>query len=476
MSQYIEIKQEFTTRFVKIIMPFIHQGISSIYDEAVQVTKDKKMSEVIKSFRVFLKEIPKWNKALVADESNKISSENEIGNLIHKLLEAVIKSHIQVLTRYNDLTAKLPIKMPKDYSFETFIHSCYVECAKEFFDNSLLFIITNDDEKNITNLQLAQNTIKEAIINAIRKMLPYEDIVQVYLLNDDELIAEQERVDLNQLIPNNKPRLIVSNITNSASSQFDKVKKLLAKEASNSSTESYDSSTDSRNSDSKYSDITQSNTSKRSASSSHRSSTHPAQLKEDSVVQNTRRQTSEKPHKSSEKPPSYDNFDSAVNSIIAHSSSHYGNEIKGVDTGVKKDVERKEISPVIEKKEIIQQPTTNNEFVQQPTTNNGFVQKVTIPSNDTFRKKHGGDSEKRRHRRREMESSRLLETRESSKPVAQKQDPTDSASYYQSDQIIDRFNNVSNDNRYVTSKPSTVNAELMSINKIKPDMSRYKQI
>jgi hypothetical protein len=102
------------------------------------------------------------------------------------LVKAVIKSHIIVLA-YSVKNKKIIIDKKEHEKVETktFIHKCYVECSKLFYDHPLLFWhdLPNNEKKD--NQRIIYQLIKIGIKNAIKKVLPMKLILDAYL-NADE--------------------------------------------------------------------------------------------------------------------------------------------------------------------------------------------------------------------------------------------------------------------------------------------------
>jgi hypothetical protein len=205
MNYLVETKTEYTTQLTNILVPLIYDGISSIYEDARKVAKN---NEELKIFQSFLKKVPKWNKSLLENEASRILTMSGCSDLLQDLINAVIKSNIMILTNTPPQDKhKLQIKIRIE--FVIFIHNCYIETARIFYNNPYLFYhnIAMYDLKR--NQREAFDQIKNSIIEAIRKMLPLKLILQEYLGNSfkenketdfDQHMSEVDKSNLNTML------------------------------------------------------------------------------------------------------------------------------------------------------------------------------------------------------------------------------------------------------------------------------------
>ena len=197
----IEIKKEYTTQLINMLTPHIYDGINSIYQEVKGIAKD---GEELKMFQGFLAKIPNWNETILADEASRIKRANEKNaDIIDDLIKAVIQSNILLLTS-TDLSEKQ--KVLKEFNiqlnYEKFIHNIYIEVAKIFYNYPFLFFHKVPTLEYKKNQLKAHKLIKEAIEEAIRKMLPLQLILKKYLgtvvdVEDDKYIRSLVQTENN---------------------------------------------------------------------------------------------------------------------------------------------------------------------------------------------------------------------------------------------------------------------------------------
>jgi len=205
MNYLVETKTEYTIQLTNILVPLIYEGISSIYEDAIKIANK---DEELKTFQIFLKKIPKWNVNLLDNETNRILCMSTCPELLKNLLNAVIKANIMILTNTQP-SDKSSIKINTKFNFKEFIHNCYIESARIFYNNPFLFYHKHSIYDVNRNQKDAKENIKNAIIEAIRKMLPLKMIIKEYLgnsfkndtnINIDNTLSEAEIHNLNNMI------------------------------------------------------------------------------------------------------------------------------------------------------------------------------------------------------------------------------------------------------------------------------------
>jgi hypothetical protein len=205
MNYLVETKNEYTIQLTNILVPLIYEGISSIYDDAIKIANQE---EELKTFQIFLKKIPKWNNNLLENETNRILCMSTCPELLKKLVDAVVKANIMILTNTHPSDKSL-LKINTNFDFKEFIHNCYIESARSFYTNPFLFYHKHSLYDINRNQKDAKEIIRNAIIEAIRKMLPLNMIIKEYLgnsfkddsnVNIDVTISEAKKQNLKNLM------------------------------------------------------------------------------------------------------------------------------------------------------------------------------------------------------------------------------------------------------------------------------------
>lgn len=199
-----EIKNEYTTFLINLITPFIYEGIRSVYAFSLNAHKEflergkndptVKSPGILKIFQLSLKEIPTLNNNSIELETNRIKSGSKCADWFDDLVKAVIKSNIVLLTFTNP--KKIPDIVKEKYheriDVKDYIHKCYIESARVIYNNPELFWHEYSPLEIKRNQREACELIKQAIKEAIRKMLPIKLILKDYLQNDYIIEEENE--------------------------------------------------------------------------------------------------------------------------------------------------------------------------------------------------------------------------------------------------------------------------------------------
>lgn len=196
MSSLQESRNEWCARLINILTPLVIEGVKSIFDESWKLCQENDESDkYLMTFQNFLARIPKWNTAIVDEETNRILEKSNCGYL-NDLISCVHIIQLKSLTcmRVGNKQKKIDISVP---SLNDFIHKVYINSARKIYTNIYLF------EKNISPLQIQKHNreleliIKEQILNTIRENIPVENILKVYLdetIEDDVQVEEKEEI------------------------------------------------------------------------------------------------------------------------------------------------------------------------------------------------------------------------------------------------------------------------------------------
>lgn len=206
---FVETKYEYTTQLVNVLTPLVYEGLQSIYTEAVKVSNGA--DNVLKVFQSFLRRIPKWNPEMIKQESDRIMNSSKSYAWLPDLVKATLKANMIVLTYSPNSrnSNKIDPQSYKNVKIEDFIHKIYIECARELWNNPYLMYHQYPPIELKRNQRDTIILIKESIKEAIRKLLPLKQILEIYLgeelepnqINDfDRNITEAEERNIQKLI------------------------------------------------------------------------------------------------------------------------------------------------------------------------------------------------------------------------------------------------------------------------------------
>jgi len=178
-NSIVEAKKQYTQQLIDILTPFIYQGLKSILQTC------KTDSKVLRTFQEKLCSVPKWNQDIIDREYNRIIIEHD-NDFLEKLIEAVFISNVKVLSTIRVGRNKpINIKVPEA---KTFLHKCYVECARYIYQDPYLM---DDRETHLSfaeiqrNIKRSQIAINTCIDKTIRDLIPIQSILENYLNDID---------------------------------------------------------------------------------------------------------------------------------------------------------------------------------------------------------------------------------------------------------------------------------------------------
>jgi len=229
MNYLVETKKEYTLQLVNIIVTPIYEGLAALYDDARGMAKN---DQVLKVFQVLLRRITKWNKDMISEETERIKLRSKCYDWVEDLLKAIIKANIILLTTTSPSYSfkYLDDKTYHNIEFSNFVHRCYVECARQLYDNPYLFYDGYPKIDIQRNRREAKIVIKGAIQEAIRKMLPIKHILREYLGHtyQDGDVNEDFESSISEADINNLKQLINKDLTG----DFTQITSVVPKETS----------------------------------------------------------------------------------------------------------------------------------------------------------------------------------------------------------------------------------------------------
>ena len=185
-SNFSQTKIEYTKLLIDLVLNNYYDFFNELYNNSKQNLYDK--NTIIHSFRKKLENIPNWNQDIVLKESNLILEKINC-DYFSDIITAVYLSHTKILTTINKniKDKKINLIIPKT---ENFIHKAFINIAREFWKNPLIF-----DNINYDNVKSIENLISESIEYTIRCSLPIKDILKSQLNNKIEQTDPSENIE-----------------------------------------------------------------------------------------------------------------------------------------------------------------------------------------------------------------------------------------------------------------------------------------
>ena len=181
LSVYGEAKSEYTRQLCVFLVP----SLEGYFLELLASAKEQSPSpqKALWEFQTLLQAIPDWNQDKVVRETERLQKDTKC-DYLEELLTAVFIAHTKVLSaiRLTTKQKKLQITIPK---LDHFLHRVLSDCARSLWTNAYLFADGNSIERQ-KNLRQVSALLQEAVLQAIRGMLPVKNILREYLSQDDE--------------------------------------------------------------------------------------------------------------------------------------------------------------------------------------------------------------------------------------------------------------------------------------------------
>jgi hypothetical protein len=260
------INREFSAHLSRILTPFIFQGLDKLYSMAgemynknirlwdletqeleeklqkmkkkvqqsggntttsvkvekveknLRYRKEKGPQSKIKVFQNVLMMVKDWTQDALVRETERLRRATSTTKYFDDLVRATVRSYIMLMVDCRSLShgGLAPIGPLADYhkriSVETFVHKCYLESSKILYNNPRLML-----EEDVPPMLIIENRIRirnnigQAIVEAVRRVIPMEMVVSQYLhSNPLDLIPKYSPV-----INNSAPPQWSSNVPNS---------------------------------------------------------------------------------------------------------------------------------------------------------------------------------------------------------------------------------------------------------------------
>jgi hypothetical protein len=182
----------------------IFEGFIFYYNKCKDKSNNK---NILKNFQLSLEQITFWNQNVINEEVSRILSKSKYNVDINNLIQVCIKTYINCFI--SNKTVDISI------NFNDFIHNCYIECARKFYLNPLLFYHNLNDTDIKKNQLEILSIINDSIINVIRYKIDYNDIINNINFDNDldlakhsnkNIVYENKNKNKNTLIDFNKSK------------------------------------------------------------------------------------------------------------------------------------------------------------------------------------------------------------------------------------------------------------------------------
>jgi len=221
VNSLIESRNEWCARLLNILTPLIIQGFNSIFKEAYKVCEDNdEKGKYLMTFQNFISQIPKWSKAIVQKERERIVDKSGCSYL-EDLIACVHIVQLKALSciRVGQKQKKVDIDIP---SLDIFIHNIYINCARKVYTNVYLFEIKKSALEIQRNNRDLEIIVKECLMDTIRESVPVDRILRAYMDETEEQDIETTEEIIEEPVTLDVPENLVNNDNNSSNINSEK--------------------------------------------------------------------------------------------------------------------------------------------------------------------------------------------------------------------------------------------------------------
>lgn len=166
----------FSNEVSEHITPVIRDFLIEVYEHPETYldpeSKESSSNQLIK-FQMALKKIPNWTNTQIKKQIDDICTQCPG---FKKLLVALFMAYINMLShgiRTSSKSKRLDVKLPSD---ETFVHTCFVTCAHDVYEDP--YVMKNPERERNEELD---KRIQKGVLKSIHKLIPTMDIINNYI-------------------------------------------------------------------------------------------------------------------------------------------------------------------------------------------------------------------------------------------------------------------------------------------------------
>lgn len=192
----------FSREVTKHVRPVIRDYLIQVYEtpENYLEPDQKEATNQLIKFQLALKKIPNWTNTQIKKQIDDIAVRCPG---FKKLLVALFVSYIKMISdgiRTTTKSRRLDVKLPSD---ETFIHTCFIDCAHNLYEDP--YVMKKSEHERNRELD---SRLQECIMNSIDKLIPTMDIINNYIpATNDEVCFSTNKDDEENELGENEPEI-----------------------------------------------------------------------------------------------------------------------------------------------------------------------------------------------------------------------------------------------------------------------------
>jgi hypothetical protein len=171
MDVLVEAERKYMTKLVNAMSPVMINAFLDLFQEAKVKSQGK---NVLLQYQALLVEIKAWNNTIVRQHTENIIKTCAI---FPNLLAAVFVILVKIMSsiKITSESKKLNIKLPTN---DIFVHSCYMEMAKDIYEEPRFMINEmTDNERRV----ILQQKLCKSIHEVVDSFVPVQQILDTYI-------------------------------------------------------------------------------------------------------------------------------------------------------------------------------------------------------------------------------------------------------------------------------------------------------
>lgn len=184
----VPANNHYCDEFIIKCTPFFLQGFDAIYINTMEKCNKKRM--ILRHFQDTLESIPLWNSRIIATEHQRFVNTSNC-TWLDDLIKAAFLELANNIVNDHDLEIDVSLEIPNGIDF---IHSCYINIARELWKKPQLLYHDFDAVTKIRNREDFEKLVEKMLHETFKKHLPMERILSTYL-NDKSQTAGAENTE-----------------------------------------------------------------------------------------------------------------------------------------------------------------------------------------------------------------------------------------------------------------------------------------
>jgi hypothetical protein len=164
----LDAKREYMLRLLEICLPPVSSTIQGLF---VQAMDQGGNTNGLYLFQQSLRTIPSWNQNVVQDKTTEITSKFPY---VDDLIAACIVTQVKIMSSIRLSSDRPNIRLNLPTTTE-FVHQLYIQTAKRVYEDPFVMV-------GAASAAVAlEAVVNDALERTVRKMIPFQDVLQAYL-------------------------------------------------------------------------------------------------------------------------------------------------------------------------------------------------------------------------------------------------------------------------------------------------------